>query len=92
MSAYLVHCLCRRVLHEPDFRRQVLADPEAIVAGMPFGARERVALLAGDVAGLHRAGAHPFLLLILSRFGVFGLDLPTFSERMRTGSLDRSGR
>lgn len=91
MNAYLIHSLCRRVLHDEAFRRQILADPEAAVSGMAFGAAEREALLAGDVARLYRGGAHPFLLLILSRFAVFGLDLPTFNRRMRTGSRDERG-
>jgi hypothetical protein len=55
---------------------------------MPFSDEERKALLAGDVARLYREGALAFLLLILSRFDVFGLKLPIFNRRMRTGSSD----
>jgi hypothetical protein len=91
VNAYRVHCLCRRVLHDEAFRRDILADPEAAMAAMPLDADAREALLAGDVARLYRGGAHPFLLLILSRFGVFGLDLPTFNARIRTGSPDLRG-
>ena len=66
----------------------ILEAPEAAVSSMPFSADERSALLSGDVARLYRAGALAFLLLILSRFEVFGLELPIFNRRMRTGTSD----
>ena len=88
MNIYLVHKLCRRVLHDPEFRQLIQQDPEQAVASMPFGEAERAALLAGDVARLHREGASAFLLLILSRFEVFGLKLPIFNRRMRTGTTE----
>ena len=86
MNVYLIHTLCRRVLHDKEFRRLILEDAEAAVSSMPFNNEERAALLAGDVGLLNRAGASGFLLLILSRFEVFGLKLPVFNRRMRTGS------
>jgi hypothetical protein len=88
MNIYLVHTLCRRVLHDREFRRLILESPEAAVSSMPFSDEERAALLAGDVGRLNRKGASGFLLLILSRFEVFGLKLPVFNRRMRTGALD----
>ncbi len=36
MNIYLIHTLCRRVLHDRDFRRQILESPEAAVSSMPF--------------------------------------------------------
>lgn len=88
MNTYLIHTLCRRVLHDRDFRRFILEAPEAAVSSMPFSVDERSALLSGDVARLYREGAVAFLLLILSRYEVFGLELPVFNRRMRTGTLD----
>lgn len=88
MNIYLIHSLCRRVLHDRAFRELVLKSPEAALQTMPFSEDERAALLAGDVGRLNRAGASGFLLLILSRFEVFGLALPIFNRRMRTGSPD----
>jgi Aromatic-ring-opening dioxygenase LigAB, LigA subunit len=87
MNVYLVHKLCRRVLHDEEFRSLILKNPEQAVAAMPFTDEERTILLAGDVARLNKEGASGFLLLILSRFEVFGLSLPVFNRRMRTGSL-----
>lgn len=86
MNVYLIHKLCRRVLHDKAFRKLILEEPEAAVASMPFNDHERAALLAGDVAQLNREGVSAFLLLILCRFEVFGLRLPVFNRRMRTGS------
>jgi hypothetical protein len=88
MNVYLVHKLCRRVLHDKAFRKLILDDPEAAVSSMPFSDHERAVLLAGDVARLNREGVSAFLLLILCRFEVFGLRLPIFNRRMRTGSSD----
>jgi hypothetical protein len=88
MNIYLVHTLCRRVLHDGEFRRLVLESPPVAVSLMPFSGAERAALLAGDVARLYREGASAFLLLILCRFEVFGLTLPIFNRRMRTGAAD----
>jgi hypothetical protein len=88
MNIFLVHTLCRRVLHDKAFRKLVLASPEAALQTMPFSEEERAALLSGDVGRINRAGASGFLLLILSRFEVFGLALPIFNRRMRTGAPD----
>jgi hypothetical protein len=84
MNTYLVHLLCRRVLHDRAFRRMVVECPEAALSSMPFSEEEREILLAGDVARLYQKGASAFLLLILSRFEVFGLTLPVFNRRMRS--------
>ena len=83
MSSYEVNALCRRILHDKDFRRMALNDPEAAVASVLFDSEERRALLEGDVALLRRKGTSGFLLLILSRFEVFGLSLETYNKRMR---------
>ncbi len=83
MSTYLVHKFCRRVLHDLEFRRLALGDPESAASQFSFSDEERTALLSGDVGFLYRQGASAFLLLILSRFEVFGLVLPVFNARMR---------
>lgn len=88
MNIYLIHVLCRRVLHDKEFRRLIRANPEMAVSSMPFSEAERTALLAGDVARLYQEGASAFLLLILCRFEVFGLELPIFNRRMRTGTAE----
>jgi hypothetical protein len=54
---------------------------------------ERHALLSGDVVSLFRSGASAVLLLILTRFRVFGLELPIYNARMRSlrGKQTESG-
>lgn len=88
MNIYLIHTLCRRVLHDKEFRRFIQEHPQAAVSSMPFNDEERAALLAGDVGRLNREGASGFLLLILSRFEIFGLKLSVFNHRMRGGAVD----
>jgi hypothetical protein len=88
MNVYLVHKLCRRVLHDKQFRKLILEKPAAAVSSMPFSEDERETISAGDVARLHREGSSAFLLLILCRFEVFGLKLPIFNRRMRSGSSE----
>jgi hypothetical protein len=83
MSVLMVHKFCRRVLHDQLFRELALAHPEKAVADFAFSDEERRALLEGDVAHLHQMGATPFLLLIFSRFEIFGLSLDIYNARMR---------
>ena len=83
MSVYGIHSFCRRVLHDREFRLIVKDDPDRALAMMPLTDEERTALRTGAVRRLHEMGASGFLLLILSRFEVLGLDLPTYNARMR---------
>ena len=84
MSAYAVNLFCRRVIREPDFGARVGEEPEAVLDEFDLTSAERRALLAGDVAKLYALGAHEYLLMGLGRRGVLGLDMPTFSDRIRT--------
>jgi hypothetical protein len=83
MSLYAVNHLCRRTLHDPDFREAIKRDPAGTIAPLPLSSEEREALLAGDVARLYEMGAHPFLLGHLCRWALFGLTVPVYSERIR---------
>jgi hypothetical protein len=85
MSVYAVNTLCRRVVHDPELRHRLEADPEAALRAVspPLDEDEIAALLAGDVGTLSRQGANHFLLHQLGRWRVFGLDLPSYAERIR---------
>ncbi|RTL47692.1 MAG: hypothetical protein EKK40_18960 [Bradyrhizobiaceae bacterium] len=83
MSVYQIHKFCRRILHDPVFRDLAIRQPEIAVGQFSLTKEEQVALLAGDVGTLFNMGASAFLLLILSRFEIFGLKLPIYNERMR---------
>jgi Aromatic-ring-opening dioxygenase LigAB, LigA subunit len=85
MSVYAVNTFCRRVVHDPDLRRRLEADPEAALRAVspPLDEDEIAALLAGDVGRLSRQGANHFLLHQLGRWRLFGLDLPRYAQRIR---------
>jgi hypothetical protein len=83
MSIYSVNLFCRRVVHEAEFCELVKRDPEVALGAFDLEPAEREALRAGDVATLYALGAHEYLLMGLGRRGVFGLDIPTFSARIR---------
>ncbi len=82
---YAVNKVCYRVVHEPAFRQALLDDPEpALRAARPALSEDQVqALLRGDVGLLSRQGANSFMLHNLARFGVLGLDLPEYANRIR---------
>jgi hypothetical protein len=83
MSVYAVNKLCRDALHDLAFRQALTHDPAAAIAPLALTNEERRALLAGDVAWLYEHGCHPFLLAYLTRWELFGLTIPVYSERIR---------
>jgi hypothetical protein len=83
MSIYAVNKICRDALHDASFRTALQTDPTAALHGRDLTEAERTALLAGDVATLYRMGAAAFLLSYLTRWNLFGLTVPVYSERMR---------
>jgi hypothetical protein len=87
VSAYAVDKLCRRVAHEPALREALSIDPEPVLRGVepPLSDEEIRALCAGDVGSLSKAGCNHFLLHQIGRWQLFGLDLPTYAERIRAG-------
>lgn len=84
MSVYAINLVARRTLREPEFARRLGEDPALALEQFDLQPEERDALLAGDVAALYAMGAHEYLLMGLARRGVLGLDLPTYSDRIRT--------
>ena len=83
MSTLSVHKFCHDILHDLKFRELALSNPEKAVSRFDFTEEERSSLLNGNVARLYQMGASAFLLLILSRFQVFGLSLDVYNPRMR---------
>ena len=84
MSAYGVNKVCYLAQADLHFREQLRSNPRAALAALPLTEAERQALLAGDVAALHRMGGLDFLLSNLARFNSFGLTRELYVERMRT--------
>lgn len=57
--------------------------PGEALAGYDLTDQERRLFLAGEVGELYKLGVNDFLLHNAQRFGLFGLDLDTYSARMR---------
>lgn len=97
MSAYEVARLCRQALREPALRERLNAAPaQTVDAEFDLTAAEREALLAGEVGALADLGGNTFLLSYLPRWGLFGLDVARYGERMRAargdGGIDTAGQ
>jgi hypothetical protein len=83
MSLYGVNKVCHLTQVDRAFRERMVTDPAGALAGLPLTEEERDAILRGDVAQLHRWGAHTFLLSRLPRFDALGLSREEYIARMR---------
>lgn len=83
MSTYSIHRICWLVHHDSAFRERMRQDPAAAIADMRLTDQERNAMLAGDVSTLALMGAHGYMLGLLSRHRVVGLDRDQYVQRMR---------
>jgi hypothetical protein len=88
VSVYTVNEICWRLVHDRAFREHMKADTPAALQGQDVTENERRAILCGDIAELHRFGAHDFLLGHLAKYGIGGLTWPLFNERMRSTAED----
>lgn len=82
MSVLELDRLCRETLRDHAFRKAMQTDPETAIARYRLTAEEKRALLAGDVVALHRMGVNDFLMGYLARFGICGLNIQVYSERI----------
>jgi hypothetical protein len=89
MSVISVNHLCRDITRDPALRQLFLQDPEGALRRYPreFTEAERTALLSGDVRTLYRMGVNAYWMGYLARYGVFGLTVESYSERVRA-SMD----
>lgn len=88
MSIYAVNKVLFRVSHDPELRRALAGSDDdrrrALEAATPpLSEEERDALMAGDVGRLSRMGGIHFLLHQLGRWNLLGIDLQTYSDRIR---------
>jgi hypothetical protein len=84
MTTLAVNRICRELLRDHAFRAAMKADPAAALGKYQLTKDERTALLAGDVAALHRMGVNDFLMGYLARFEVCGLNFAVYNERIRS--------
>jgi hypothetical protein len=86
VSAYAVNKVCRRVVHEPEFRDALQAEPERVLRDVqpPLSGDEISALVSGDVGRLSLMGAHDFQLYHLQRFQMLGITLESYIHSMKS--------
>jgi hypothetical protein len=90
-AAYRLNELCHRLNREPAAVEALRVDPARALRDGGLDEETKRELLDGDVAALLRRGAHPVLLVRLAVHGLFGLDEPTYSERIRRLGNDGHG-
>jgi aromatic-ring opening dioxygenase LigAB LigA subunit len=83
VSAYEVGKFCRDCLRDLELRELAQRDPSRALDRYQLTDGERTALLSGEVGQLYAMGSSVFLLSYLPRWKIFGLDVDTYSERMR---------
>jgi hypothetical protein len=85
MSVYQVNKLLYLTDNDPEFRKRMLAEPEAVLSKFRLTAEERDALISGAVGKLYQMGVHTFLLNHLYRYQLFGVNRDNYLERIREG-------
>jgi hypothetical protein len=67
-------------------RQAFLRDPKGALARYPrkFTETEQTALLNGDVGALYQMGVNAYWMGYLARYGIFGLTIESYSERVRS--------
>lgn len=83
MSGYAGSQFLHDLAVDPQLRELARVAPDRALARYDLTDRERELFLAGEVGELYLRGVNDFLLHNAQRFGLFGLDMPLFSERMR---------
>lgn len=86
MSAYEGSRFLHDVAVDPALRELARVMPERALSFYGLSELERALFLAGEVGRLYELGVNDFLLHNTPRFGLFGLDMVTYSERMRSAA------
>jgi hypothetical protein len=88
MSIISVNHLCRDITRDPALRQAFLRDPQEALTNYArkFTETERTALLSGDVGTLYRMGVNAYWMGYLARYGIFGLTIESYSERVRASA------
>lgn len=83
MSLFYVNLACRDLVKDADYRAAMQSDPGTALDRYKLTDEERRAILSGDVEALHAMRANNFLMYFLARYQIGGLDMPSYSSRMR---------
>jgi hypothetical protein len=86
VSVHAINKVCWLANRDDRFRQMLVVDPERTLRQFTPALmdEERVALLHGDVGALVAFGANRYLLAVLGRRGLFGLDRDAYTDRLRS--------
>jgi hypothetical protein len=83
MSTYDADRFLHDVAADESLRELARSQPEAALARYGLTETQRDLFLRGEVGLLYRSGVNDFLLHNVARFGLFAVDMETYSARMR---------
>jgi len=89
MSLVQLNRILYRIEMESAFQEECRKDPVKAIAGFDIDETERKAFLDGDVGTLFLMGAHPFLLLTMSRNGICGVSRENYMPRVRAATATK---
>ncbi len=83
MSVYYVNKVFYKIETEPDFLNKFRNGVDEALQGFRLTSGERDAIKAGDIETLYRMGVHAFLLNVLARHELCGLDRASYLRRIK---------
>ncbi len=83
MSVYYVNKVFYKIETEPDFLNRFRNGVDEALHGFRLTSEERDAIKAGNIETLYRMGVHAFLLNVLARHRLCGLDRDSYIERIK---------
>lgn len=86
MSIYRINKILFLLETDAAFLERFRADPGRVLAEFDLTDEERTAFLAGDVGKMYLMGVHTFLMNVLSRQGLLGLNRDSYLQRVRAAA------
>lgn len=83
MSVYFVNKVFYTIETDDDFLLKFRNNADEALAGFRLSPEEAAAIKGGDVETLYRMGAHPFLLNVLARHNLCGVNRDNYLERIK---------
>jgi len=85
MSVYQINKILYLTDNDPNFRKRMKEEPQAVLKEFRLSDEERDALTSGAVGKLYQMGVHTFLLNHLYRYELFGVNRDNYLSRIREG-------
>lgn len=91
MSVYEADRFLHDLAADEELRDLAGRSPDLALGRYDLSGEECELFQRGEVGLLYAAGVNDFLLHNVQRFGLFGLDMDTYSARMRAQATPSSG-